>query len=141
MELALAFARLLLEADQHAQADRLQEALALYRRMGELPQLDAAEEQLVLARLQRIDAALATLEEIEDVDLISEPEEEAPQVVSPQVAPPQVAPAAAAEQVAAAVRQAVVAAVADWRDGLPEDPIEMLQALLARIQSNRRTAV
>ncbi|MBN2358863.1 MAG: hypothetical protein JXR83_05375 [Deltaproteobacteria bacterium] len=193
MEIALDFARMLLEGDQLARTDRLDEATVIYQHILALGGIDRYERALAETRLERVRseqteraqpsiqaierepepvvptaearaealvnrgdlaAAIALYDEIAAADpgnaLVRERvvelralqrERAAERQAEVAASPPAADMSAVAEQAAQSVRAAVVElgiGATDWRQGLPDDPVILLQTLLERIQANRR---
>lgn len=167
MEIALDFARMLLEADQLARTDRLDQATVIYQNMMALGGIDRFERALVEARLERVHGEQEERAQpsIQAVDREAEPEVPTAEArAEALVNQGKLAAAiavygeiAAVDPGNALVRERLselraqlpsapvpVAAVAlgssagDWRDGLPADSVILLQTLLERIQANRR---
>jgi tetratricopeptide (TPR) repeat protein len=171
VEISLDFARLLLEADQHARDDRFDEARGVYDRIAELSDLEAVELALIESRVARLDSAAAPEEEslrvVERTPESTPPTEEARAealandgdiegavAIYKELAAAEPendlvaerlnelsATAPVVEQATEAVQAAVTEMVvggADWREALPNDPVEMLQLLLERVRANRR---
>lgn len=184
MEIALDFSRMLLEGDQLARTDRLDEATVIYQHILALGSIDRFERALVEARLERVRdeqeeraqpsirafereaepevptaearaealvnqgnlaAAIAVYDEIAAVDPGNALVRERVAELRAQLpgAPAAATLAALADQAAQSVRAAVVElgiSAGDWRQGLPDDPVILLQTLLDRIQANRRVS-
>jgi len=105
-------------------------AIAIYQTLASAePENDLAAERLAELRAARAEQDAATGAIAAAAVPVLEPE---PDVATPIVEK-------AAETVQAAVAELILDG-ADWREGLPEDPVEMLQALLNRIRANRRDA-